>query len=261
MPITIDTVPHQGQISFRIATPACTYLYHIEGCGFASLLDRNGLDWISYRPEGGPHGHFRGIPNMGWNVFGHPGYDMGASSEIEQVGDDHVRIRSRSADGAWQTHWDIFADHATQTVESIGRSYWWLYEGTPGGRFCPDEQYLLLPDGTRHPCRTRNLRNTKITQESPRWVAFGDPATGRALLLAAHDTEPTVDQYWPMGHDDLNDEGGMTVFGFGRDDLDGPHPLLTQTPTCFSFALVESEEFGEIEVTFQRIHEQAIHTA
>ncbi len=251
MPITIDTVPHQGQPSFRIETPACTYLYHIEGCGFASLLDRDGHDWISYRPTGGEYGHYRGIPNMGWNVFGHPGYDMGAQSEIEQLGPDHVRIRSWSADRTWQTHWDIFSTHATQTIEAIGRSYWWLYEGTPGGRFRPDENYLLLPDGTRYPCSTRDLRNTEITQPAPRWVAFGDPVTERTILLMAHDTEPTVDQYWPMGG-----EGGMTVFGFGRDDLDGPHPHMTKTPTHFSFALVESEKHGEIEAAFQRIHSQ-----
>ncbi len=255
MPITIDTVPHQGQPSFRVETPACTYLYHIEGCGFASLLDRDGRDWISYRPEGGEYGHYRGIPNMGWNVFGHPGYEMGASSKVEQIKDDHVRIRSRSADEAWRTYWDIFSTHATQTIETIGRSYWWLYEGTPGGRFRPDEHFLLLPDGTRHPCSTRDLRNTETRQQAPRWIAFGDPALGRALLLCAHDAEETVDNYWPMDRDKLKKEGGMTVFGFGRDDLDGPCPHLTQTPARFSFALVESEDLGEIEATFQRLHE------
>ena len=249
--LTHTITHHQGQPSFRIETPAATYLYHIEGCGFASLLDRDGNDWISYRPEGGEYGHYRGIPNMGWNSFGHPGYEMGATSEIAQLGDDHVQIRSWSPDNEWQTRWDIYPTHAVQTITSIAAPYWWLYEGTPGGRFRPDENYILLPDGTRHPCSTRDLRNTERRQTSPRFVAFGAPAIGRTFLLIAHDAEETVDNYWPMGG-----EGGMTVFGFGRDDLDGPRPHMTKTPTHFSFAFVESEEFGEVEATFEKIHKR-----
>jgi predicted dehydrogenase len=41
-----------------------------------------------------------------------------------------------------------------------------------------------------------------------------------------------MDVYWPMGG-----EGGMTVFGFGRDDLNGPHARLRKTPAVFFFCI------------------------
>jgi hypothetical protein len=244
------TIEHyQGQESLRITTPACTYLYHREGCGFAALLDRDGADWISYRPDGGEFGHYRGLPNMGLNAFGHPGYTTGASSTVEALGDAHVRIRSRSADHCWRTQWDIDAECAIQTVEAVARPYWWLFEGTPAGRFQPNIQYRLLPNGERIACSERDFR----PGSAARWTAFVDPDCGRSLLVCAHTPERTMDIYWPMGG-----EGGMTVFGFGRDDLNGPHPRLLTTPALFSFALVESIEPEEIAALFHSIEKRAM---
>ena len=42
-------------------------------------------------------------------------------------------------------------------------------------------------------------------------------------------------------------KGGMTVFGFGRTDHDGFGFLVENVPFRFSFALVESVGFEEIE--------------
>jgi hypothetical protein len=43
-------IMHQGQRSYQIKTPGGTYMYHRKGAGFASMIDREGNDWISYRP-------------------------------------------------------------------------------------------------------------------------------------------------------------------------------------------------------------------
>lgn len=246
--ITFASEMYQGQESVRILTPVCTYIYHLEGCGFAALLDRDGNDWISYRPTGGEYGHYRGIPNMGLNVFGHPGYAYGAQSSVERIAEDHLSITSHSVDGAWRTRWDIHAEGAIQTVEAVDKPYWWLYEGTPGSHFRPDVNYRLLPDGTRLPCNMRDYHPAT----SPRWIGFGDPACGRLLLLCAHTPETVTDAFWPMGG-----EGGMTVFGFGREDRGGLRPHLTATPACFSFALLDSEDPTEAAERFTRLQELA----
>ncbi len=48
-----ERVRYEEQESYRIETPAATYYYHERGAGFAGLKDRDGHDWLSYRPTGG----------------------------------------------------------------------------------------------------------------------------------------------------------------------------------------------------------------
>jgi hypothetical protein len=59
----IDGVEDEGQQSYQVNTPGATWLYHKLGAGFSSLLDPDGLDWLSYRPGGGSAGEYRGIPS------------------------------------------------------------------------------------------------------------------------------------------------------------------------------------------------------
>lgn len=227
----ISETYYQGQYAYHLQTLTYTAIYHSEGCGFAALYDRDGYDWIGYRPIGGEYGHYRGIPNMGMNTFGHPGYAFGAETTVMTVTSDRIRLRSSSPDRKWDVAWDFYPERIVQTIHAVGATYWWLYEGTPGGYFRPDVQYLLLPNGECWPCSRRYAAET----EAGRTVCFVDPHTGRGLQLTAHTPEPTVDLYWPMGG-----EGGMTVWGFGRHDDDlGPHAHLNETPASFSIAFVE----------------------
>ncbi|MEZ4589806.1 MAG: hypothetical protein R3D55_01490 [Chloroflexota bacterium] len=229
-----ETITYQEQLSFRLSTRRYTAVYHQEGCGLAALFDADGSDWISYRPSGGEYGHYRGIPNMGLDAFGHPGYAFGATTMVSLQTAERMQLFSSSADGRWQTVWDFYPQKLVQTITAVAAPYWWLYEGTVGGRFQPERQHLILPDGQIHPASQRYTANA----EAKRSVTFVDPASGRGLQLTAHTPEPTVDLYWPMGGD-----GGMTVWGFGRhDDETGPHPHLTQTPATFSVAFVEKDE-------------------
>ena len=97
-----DNVEFEGQPSLRIATPAGVYTYHKEGAGFASIADRDGVEWIGYHPGGRAAGEYRGIPNLG-NDFGHPGHkgESGSVSRVESRGPLRVRIHSERHDGKW----------------------------------------------------------------------------------------------------------------------------------------------------------------
>jgi hypothetical protein len=63
---------------FEIETPTGTYFYGKRGAGFASILDKDGRDWVSYRPGGRARGEYRGLPKCGQptKLF-HCGYGYG----------------------------------------------------------------------------------------------------------------------------------------------------------------------------------------
>ena len=63
---------------FKVETPTATYLYGKRGAGFASILDKDGRDWVSYRPGGEARGEYRGLPKCGQPTkFFHCGYGYG----------------------------------------------------------------------------------------------------------------------------------------------------------------------------------------
>ena len=70
--VTVADTTDEGQECFRITTPTAVYYYQKEGCGFSSILDRDGNDWVSYDDDfpNSAQGGYRGIPNLGWQF--HP---------------------------------------------------------------------------------------------------------------------------------------------------------------------------------------------
>ncbi len=226
-----DGVEWQGQISFRIETSSATYLYHKEGAGFAALLDRQGKDWIAYNTTQGSAGTFRGIPNLG-NAFAHPGYtgERGAHSRILSHGPVRVRILSERRDKTWASIWDIYAGFARMTLLKNAEPYWFLYEGTPGGRLDQKEGYLVMSDGTRLPLSQQWSGNLR----GPRWVYFAGPGLPDMLFLANHQRDNGPDQYWPM-------QNNMTVFGFGR-QFTCCRQFLTAAPARFSIGLIPASD-------------------
>jgi len=227
----------EGQEALEIRTERATYRYHKAGCGFSSLIDRDGNDWIGYRPKGGERGHYRGIPNMGHESFGHPGYETGCTEIVEEA-EAGVSFRSTAADGAWHVEWRVQPTHAVMEANGIASPVWLLYEGTPGGKFHPAAQYLYFSDGTKTACSDR----FRGTLPGSQWVAFCDPMCRRSIALAYEGPDTFESTFWPMGG-----KGGMTVFGFGRTDHDGLGFLVKNVPFRFSFALVESVAFEEID--------------
>jgi hypothetical protein len=214
-PIRVSEVDHQGQPSYKIETPSGTWIYHREGAGFASLLDPEGNDWIAYRPQGGAAGHFRGIPNAVFrraqegNNFFHPGHagPKGSETTLVRAEPRRVLLRSQSRDGRWSCEWEILPDRAhlhMTRVPADDDGYWFLYEGTPGGRFDPTD-LCIRPGGKVTPLSERWEAGMR---EAP-WVAFASGASKYALLLVAHDPPDVPVSYRPM-------ENAMTVFGFGR---------------------------------------------
>ncbi len=232
-----DDVPHQGQASLRITTAHGVWLYHKAGAGFASLFDRHGRDWISYRPTGGAAGHYRGIPNLVHpESYFHPG-NTDCLSHLVTAGPLRAAIASRSGDGQWATRWDIFPAHARLTVLEAPRPWWFLYEGTPAGALDEAGQRVLRSTGEL----TSAGEKWATSLPHPAWVAFIDPRAEHSLYLARHprhaNPEPVTDSYWPM-------EQAMTVFGFGRDGLEKSHQ---QVPAQFSVGLIAASEPEPIE--------------
>ncbi len=231
-----DGLVDEGQESFEIQTERAIYRYHKQGCAFSSLIDRDGNDWIGYHPKGKERGDYRGIPNMGYNTFGHPGYVTGQTELLDET-ESSATLKSTAAAGAWEVDWSIYTSHAVMTAHRIAEPVWLLYEGTPGGKFNPQKQFVYWSDGTCRGCSERFREPTP----DPKWVAFCDPKTKRSLAMAYDGPDSFVDTYWPMGG-----KGGMTVFGFGRTDKDGFGFLVETVPFTLSFALVESISFEEI---------------
>ena len=227
-----DGVLHQEQESYRIDAPAASYVYHKQGAGFASIFDRDGNDWLSYRPRGGSDGKYRGIPNLAHpeNHF-HPG-GAGCSSRILNAGPLKITIASVSNDGKWECRWEVFPTHARLTVLKVDHPYWFLYEGTPGGQLDEAGDFCVTSDGVRRQLSER----WEYALPHPEWIYFGASDADPVLYLAHHESDQHIDSYWPM-------ERNMTVFGFGRAGL---KKFMTQTPAQFTIGLAESSRFGDI---------------
>lgn len=229
---------------FRVETPSATYLYGKRGAGFAGILDPEGHDWISYRPGGKALGEYRGLPKCGQPVkYFHCGYGFGQYtngnpflSTAAQLGPDHVRIHSETVDGAAAGDWDFHPDHATFTLLRIPGRYWFIYEGTPGGRLDPDGDFVIRPGGKR------TLLNTPWVDDVP-WMVFGAAESPYGLLCAAHQPAAPVSYVsWPYRPEADGALNQMTVAGFGRPAWNDPNqhtPPLALLPARFSIAMVK----------------------
>ena len=229
-------VEYQGQKSFRIKTQNATYYYHKQGAGFAGMMDKDGNDWIGYRPDGGSAGHYRGIPNMGYpEGYCHPGKTV-SNSKIISRGPIKVSIFSCSNDKKMECIWDIFPAYARLTVLKMRKPYWFLYEGTPGGKLDEDSDYCIrpgTPNGTRTLAKTKWDGDISVPSHSGEWVCFGDD--NRAIYLIHHEDDEGMDSYWPM-------KGQMTVFGFGRKGL---NKFMEMVPAHFTIGFCEGSTFKE----------------
>lgn len=238
-----ELADYQGQSAFEVKTESATWIYHRQGAGFASLLDRDGADWISYRPEGGAAGHYRGIPNLihPESDF-HPGGESSSSQIVEQSA-DRVRIESKTGNGEWEGSWEFHSTHARFTLSKAPRPYWFLYEGTPWGELDLDHDYYMLSNGWRRP-----VGATWTTDlPDPEWVVFGDDRVERVLLLLQVEADSRPDQFYQMKEQ-------MTVFGFGREHrCCGKY--LTAVPAEYVVALIESNDYGGIRAAVERLRQ------
>ena len=144
---------HGDMDCFRVETPTATYVYGKRGAGFASIIDKDGRDWVSYRPGGEARGEYRGLPKCGHPTkYFHCGYGYGQyrtdnpfSSRVTVREPGHARIESETRDGKSACRWDFYPDHATLTLLRIDLpTFWFLYEGTPGGKLDAGRDFVIL---------------------------------------------------------------------------------------------------------------------
>jgi hypothetical protein len=245
---------------FRIATATATYLYGKRGAGFASILDPAGNDWISYRHGNQSEGEYRGLPKSGQPTkFFHCGYGFGQykndnafTSKLDVTSPTHVRISSATADDQSACTWDFFPTYATMTLHRIENpAYWFLYEGTPGGKLDSDEDFVVRP-GNR-----KTSLNEPWTEDVP-WVFFTAKESRSSFFLVDHQSDPGPESYvsWPYKPDAKNRYHQMTVFGFGRPGWDDPKqhtPPLTTLPARFSIGFAPTIEYTAVEATVKTI--------
>lgn len=247
--------PHEGQESYQIQTDNATYFYHKRGAGFASLLDSDGRDWISYNPgvgeesESGSGGMYRGIPNSGYpEGYAHPGDTVSHSSIVDE-GPVRISILSESNDGKMRARWDIYPRFARLTFLKMRTPYWFLYEGTPGGSLDMESDYLVRP-GDGEPIRTpasEEWTGDISGDGTAEWLYVGDSQLERVLYLIHHTDDQGIDSYWPM-----NEE--MTVFGFGRRDLD---KFMDHVPSQFTIGLRDAAPYAEMSRDLASIYQSA----
>ena len=240
-----DTVAH-GQPAFRIGTAHGVYIYQKEAGGFSSLMDASDKDWIGFKPDSlsaypnSAAGSYRGLPNL---VFGgeddgagHPGFDRCMS---EKVGENMIRTTATS--GNWQWSWTFHEKYALLDIEKIdtARQYWFLYEGTVGGRYQPQFHYWGTDKGGPFNEKPDHYLGNEITDRW-QWIYLGDEKSPYVLFLAQAEPDQHPDTFSFLGNaaDGIISPDGMAVVGFGRDK--GAVPLLNR-PEKFLVGLYEGQ--------------------
>jgi CubicO group peptidase (beta-lactamase class C family) len=253
---------HGDMDCFQIETPNATYRYGKKGAGFASILDPDGRDWISYRPGDKAKGEYRGLPKCGQPTkYFHCGYGYGQyktdnvfTSTVTVQEADHVRVRSETRDQKSACTWDFYPTHATLTLLRIDApTFWFLYEGTPGGRLHPDKDFVICPDG-------RKTTLDEPWSEVIPWVCFGTKESPIGFVCVNHQ-EPEkgqTDSYvsWPFVKDKDGSFQDMTVFGFGRKgyrELVQHVPDLTRLPARYSIAFIRSADHATAKALCEKL--------
>jgi putative heme-binding domain-containing protein len=257
-----EVMLHGDMDCFKVETPTATYLYGKRGAGFASILDKDGHDWISYRPGGKARGEYRGLPKCGQPTkFFHCGYGYGQYptdnpfvSRVTVQDAAHARIESETRDGKSACAWDFYPDHATLTLLRIGQpTFWFLYEGTPGGRLDAADDFVIRPDGRK------TTLDQAWSQVVP-WVCFGAIESPVGFVCVNHQgpARGETDSYvsWPFRKEDDGSFQDMTVFGFGRKgykELVEHVPDLTRLPARYSIGFVDRADFATARATCERL--------
>lgn len=245
--VGIVEADYEGRAQFKITAAGAIWFYDRAGGGFSRIIDREGRDWIAFHrtplkesPAGAAAG-FRGLPNLVFgrdnpeSGVGHPGFDLCESAVVAPN-----MIRTTSKSGAWAWTWHFTATHTRMSIERVdaGRPWWFLYEGPPGGRFMPREQYWGTNlGGPRRETPGRNGPTKNITGQW-RWAYFGDDTVQRVLFVAQCGADELEDQFYYMGSTaaGIDAPDGMVVFGFGRA---GARPLMTGAGERFVVGFIE----------------------
>ena len=179
------------------------------------------------------------------------------TSRVSVRAADHVRIESETADKKTACTWDFYPTHATMTLLRIDQpTYWFLYEGTPGGKLDADKDFVIRPDGT------------KTTLDQPwsqvvRWVCFGAAETPVGFFCVNHQESEAgeTDSYvsWPFQKGPDKSFQDMTVFGFGRKghkELVEHMPDLQRLPARFRIGFVDTADHTTAKAACEAIRQR-----
>lgn len=230
----ITTVTHLDRPHFRIETRAATYLYDIAGGGLSSLIDPEGNDWIDFKMK--PWGDypaaaasaFRGVPNLVYQTddggAGHPGHDR---CESRVVGRNQIHTITKSGKWAWTV--TFFNDCVRFEVVKTDpdHAYWFLYEGTPGGKYRPRSTYWAT-DLTDPSFVIHDFYKGDHYQQLHQYMMFGRDDGEYSLFMYQDDPDTHTDHISYLGNEEIgaeNSPDGMVVAGLGR--APGSQPLMT----------------------------------
>lgn len=222
--ISMEETLYLGRPHFLVRTNALDYYYDIRGGGFSRILDKEGNDWIGFRMEpwdsypAAAASSFRGLPNLVFQQSddgaGHPGHDKC----ISRAGKN--RIITESLSGRWKWSWEFHNAHAILEMNKTDpeRSYWFLYEGTPGGIFSPDETYFGNNMGGPHKA-VQDYYQGDILWGDFRWIYAWSSNASATLFMIQEQEDELMDMISFLGNTQkgLESPDGMTVFGFGRE--------------------------------------------
>lgn len=237
---------YENRPHFIVKTPSAIYYYDQAGGGLSRMLDLAGRDWIDFKMN--PWGEypaaaasaFRGIPNF---VFGsddggagHPGHDQCISGKI---GENAILTTSKS--GKWQWKWTFFETYAKVEMLKVdpAYAYWFLYEGKPGGKFDPPNQYFGTNLSGPHNEQLDYYKGNKRFEQW-QWAYFGHQDVDQVMFIAQEIPDEHSDTFSYLGNtkSGINAPDGMVVFGFGR--ASGAKPLM-RTPNTFYVGFIQGK--------------------
>ena len=125
----------------------------------------------------------------------------------------------------WKWRWTFHDTYAELEVLKTDpdRKYWFLYEGTPGGKFNPTGYYFgsnstgpstEIPDFYKDKAQFLPLGWTYVGLKNLDITFF--------MLHNAPDSEKGLLSYLGNSEEGIDSKDGMTVFGFGRDEKTNP---------------------------------------
>lgn len=231
----LDTtlMDYEGKPHFVIKTSKLTYYFDIEGGGFSRIIDEFGNDWISFKRNpwnqypASAGSSFRGLPNLVFNGddagAGHPGHYK-CKSWVEGN-----KIVTETKSGKWKWSWEFFDDHAILDIITTDpeQTYWFLYEGTPGGKFKPGDYYYGTEnDGPFQ--EQHDFFNSGAMFDQFQWMYAGNTNSKNVfyIIQMQKDAHNDLISYLGNSEEGIKSKNGMTVFGFGRDKQ--TNPLLSK---------------------------------
>ena len=170
-----------GLDCYKIETPRAVYYLDKVGAGLSSMIDRDGNDWLSFRPDrgSGASGEYRGFPNAVFKEAGSYFHPRNAGTDpcvtvVEEVRPSRVVISALSGNGLWGARYEFTSDACifTLTKKPAEKKYWVLYEGTPGGKYDDSDWWM-----TSSNAKKQTLRSTHEGDiQGPEWDRIWRPA-------------------------------------------------------------------------------------